>query len=243
MTWERRGSTFGRAHVLIGVPAAPLAPSSKYLVVVTSEGFGSATRTSFTTGQTFDTTPPSFAGLRAFSPETMTYPIPNDDGGVCSNSCVEASGGVISRIRIEAPAIPSDAAYVALEVSDLDQVLLEELLVSMEQPDLFGFSFCGARSPTLVPGAGYCARMVAYDLAGNRAGDEIVICNEAQACPPRLQSPEWCMPSNDCGAPAEPVPSGGGCAATRTGALMGPLGLALVLLGRRRRRARGRDRR
>jgi hypothetical protein len=216
MTATRRGSTY------VGVPDAPLAANTTYRL--TLEGtFGTSSTTTFSTSDAMDLEPPAFAGLTSLSPETMTYPISS-----CYNSCVEAGGGHISRLHLALSDIPADAVLLTLQLSQAGVTGWREITLDRERPDYLGFTTCESRAPVLDPEGEYCARVIAYDIAGNRAGDDVEVCTATKRCAPK----GFEGADNDC-TPSTACESEGGCQATRSPSWLALAGLALL---RRRRR-------
>jgi hypothetical protein len=228
---ERRATTFF-GNTYFATPTAPLAPNTKYVAVAHDPNQPDATAT-FTTGDISDTTPPAFSGLAAMSLETMTYPIANANDEFCVSSCISAPEGHVSRIHLEYTDRPMDAVHVALQLRRVDSEDAAEVPLTASSPRYLGFESCRPNAPNLEPGAEYCARVVAYDVAGNVAGlDAPEVCTSAQTCEPVLVG--TCEPSTECRAPAPPETSG--CATTRSSSLL-LIALAMLLPKRRTRRA------
>lgn len=224
---ERFGSGVTTGRWLFGRPASPLAPSTEYELAVT---VFDTTTTRFTTGTQPDTTP-STASLAEFRPEVMAYP--TTDGG-CINTCIEAdSRGLVTRMHVDAA---SDAALVALDVLESDgATVVERLALRDRGPHTVGFSLCNLRAPSLAPDAMYCARLTAYDVAGNAATSDVV-CSATVTCASKADPELACTPTRVCEIdepdPLSPVGESKGCASTSGG----PWWLVLGLLLWRRRR-------
>ncbi len=210
---------------MIATPSTALKANTTYeLTIATYEPY----RSTFTTGTAIDLEPSAFAGLAALIPETMTYPIERD-GAFCQSSCVERLGSDhVSRLEL-GYANPSDAALLVLELYRADaptQVTTVAFSGTAPIHEL-GYDTCSLRSPLLEPEVEYCARLVAYDIAGNRS-TAIERCSETTRCAPALDE-QGCSPAATC----EPA-GGGGCATGPDGA-----GVMLALFGfafvRRRR--------
>lgn len=233
-----------RSTVFIA-PMAALAANTSYTVVVPAVGNSSIT-TSFTTGDAVDTSPPAFAGLSALSLETMGFPVLDEDGSYCLSSCIEANDGRISRIRFDYPDPPADAVFVEMQLYPIEQPLgVERVPVSASSPRFFGYETCSARAPRLDPDAEYCARLVAYDMAGNTAGESNEICMTALRCEPRAveSSPGLsCEPSDEC-VPVLPIdeePDSGGCSTSHAASGLSGL-VVLACMGQRQRRTKRRS--
>lgn len=213
--WLRTGQ-----RLWVGSPAA-LEPQTEYQLTWQTEWVW--VQTTFTTGATMDMTPPSFEGLESIRLETMTYPI---DG--CRSSCVEDRSGHISRIHLDYT-YPEDAVIVILELLDptTRQPVDQLTMIRDGASHYLGFETCEVRAPVLDPEGSYCARLTAYDLAGNASGGSVEICESVTRCAPEGS----CEPAATC------TPESSGCSAGESPgglALLLPLGAALL---RRRRRA------
>jgi len=198
----RRPST-----MVFAVPLSPLAANTTYTAVLEDELRSDAVVT-FATGDDEDHIPPTFAGISSFTPETMKYPIES-----CISSCVvEPLSGQISRIDLGFPELPPDAAHAAVRIRGPGAS--EELPLSLYEPHRLGFETCDTSSPPLDPGGEYCASIVIYDSAGNRAGENVEICAAAASCKPLARGvdfPRNCEPTDEC-VPIESGPGGDGCA-------------------------------
>jgi hypothetical protein len=227
----RRPNNYVYGITLLATPTAPLAPNTAFVLVARDES--RSTMSTFTTGDTVDTTPPTFAGLGAISFETMTYPIADPDGRLCSSSCISPGGGHISRIRLDYVP-PSDSVHVVLQVRRADETSYEELPL-VDGTQYVGYEDCAPRSPRLDPGSDYCARVVAYDIAGNMAGAETEVCTAAVTCAPRgEQGPVGiCEPSDEC-VPMSAEPESSGCATTRAPTWLVLIACAMLVPRRRR---------
>jgi hypothetical protein len=144
-----------------------------------------------------------------------------------SGGCIEYRDGWHSRVKVDAePA--DDADYYSLEFVDARGVATDRLIgygVSESRT-----STCETGPPALPPGERVCVRVVAYDLAGNAAGNETPICEEAIHCETLYRDEHCSMLLPQC------VPAG--CCGVGVGA-SGSLPLVfIVLLGLRRRSAR-----
>jgi hypothetical protein len=228
-----------RTHgTIFAVPLEPLAPNTTYTVTLPTF-HGNAEVSSFTTGESVDTTPPTFAGVTGLSLETMQWPLENG----CYSSCLNIRDGRVSRTRLEFADPPPDAVHVALQLYRPGEGIIDEVPVSGGDPRLFGFEICDTISPALVPDMEYCARVVAYDVAGNIAGLGAELCEVARACEPRAKSSDCCSPVDECSStppppdecrsPPPPSPTVSGCNSTFT---TSPLLVALLWLVRRKRK-------
>lgn len=233
---EAHGSEhFQTGNTVFARPTAMLAPNTAYTLTVGDAVHPGFRQTTFTTGDAMDMAPPAFAGLDSLSPETMRYPIPDDEGGYCISSCVTVVDNHISRLRFDFDEPPADVVYLELEVLDANHEPLDQLPLSSTATHVFGFDYCSPRSPILTPGTDYCARLVGYDAAGNTAGQSNEVCATAAACAPRLRNDVLaCDPVDEC-LPDET--DDGGCATSGTSDGCAPalalLGLALVIRRRR----------
>jgi hypothetical protein len=160
-----------------GTPASLLAPNTTYMVKAI-DTFQTVT-TTFTTGDEIDTEPPVFTGLRAMTPISIPYA-----DASASAHCVAVFDGQVSGMQLDYDAAPADVAHLALEIRDRDHDLVDELTVPTSSPHTLGFKLCAPDSPRFVAGVDYCARLVAYDVAGNRAGDSSEVCETAVTCAP-----------------------------------------------------------
>ena len=184
--------------ILVGTPSAALAPNTTYTITAQDQYRPDVVAT-FTTGTIEDNTPPAFTGIASLEPETMTYPLNG-----CYDSCVSASDGHLSRMRFDFPALPADVVFAELRThGDNDVVVRQPLPASGAKAIGFSGGACDQRSPVLVPGGRYCARLIAYDVAGNAAGGDTEVCATAEICPPRSMFPhDSCTPSDGCGPDA-----------------------------------------
>jgi hypothetical protein len=217
---------------VFATPLAPLSPNTAYTIVVRTT-YSSDETTTFTTGDAIDMTPPAFAGLSAIALETMAWPLPDGDGSICVSSCIALAAGHISRIRVDYPDPPSDAVHVALQLYRPGEAMADEVPVPSYDPRFFGYTSCTTMSPVLAPGADYCARMIAYDVAGNVAGIGNEICATAQICEPYggpvQPAGGFCEPSQECRPVSMAEPKNGGCASTRSQSWLMFFVLALLL--------------
>jgi hypothetical protein len=228
------GDAFANGTTIFARPTSPLLPDTTYEVIAGNQ-LSPPAMTTFTTGETTDTVAPDFAGLVEMTPETMTYPIPQEDGSFCISSCIGAPGGHISRMRFTYADPPADVVHLALrlrtEAGDVG-----EIPMPVSGDKLLGFSACQVESPLLTPGTSYCGRLVAYDVAGNIAGDTVEICEATRTCAPKPRGSDNgdnCRPSDECIEEA----SSSGCNAAGSGG--SPVAWALVaLLACRARRSR-----
>jgi hypothetical protein len=215
---------------LVATPTAPLAAGTTYAVLAGTQ------RTTFTTGSASDITPPAFAGITSLAPETMAEPEQND-GSACVNCSVEYMNGQVSRLRLGYDDPPADAVLLVASVYPAgDPASAHEIaLTRFAWADrMLGFTQCGPLSPQLAADTMYCARITAYDAAGNAAGAGAESCDAAVACTPMLDSS--CAPADAC--IPQPPPQGhtpaAGCTTTS------PSGWLLALLALVSRRARRR---
>ena len=104
------------------------------------------------------------------------------------------------------------------------QLVRQPLSASGAKAIGFSGGECDQGPPVLIPGGRYCARLIAYDVAGNAAGGDTEVCATAEICPPRSLFPhDSGTPSDGCGPDAghdpfdqvdvdpEGPPDGGGC--------------------------------
>jgi hypothetical protein len=211
-------------------PAMLLDAGTSYRVTVAgAQGTAGTVTTTFTTGDATDASAPSFAGLTGVVAEIMSYPILTGTG-TCHSSCVETGGtNHISRLRLDHPPLPSDAAYAIFEIyAEPAHVLLDSVPLAAIYGDVLGSFSCSASAPVLAIDGQYCARVVAYDAAGNAAGADVMACTATTACRPMQDA--LCNPVDTC-SPIE-ASAGSGCAAAPGGGL---LLLGLLALARRRR--------
>lgn len=210
--------------------------SHEYEVIVTGADF--SVRTTFQTGVASDVTPPAFSGLGTAAFETMKWPVVQPDGGACGGSCDRTSGGRLSRVILGYSPPPSDTQLLTLQL--VHNSVHEEFLIPRPWTNnIVGFDGCN-RVPVLEVGARYCARLVAYDVAGNMSGDTAEICADTVDCHPELEPGIDCRPSQVCTPETvEPPPDDTeGCNATMgrsNGLLQALLVLIAILFGRRRR--------
>jgi hypothetical protein len=201
-------------------------------VVFVEDPLRTTITTTFATGADIDTTPPTFSGLTSMAPETMQYPIE----GSCVSGCLTSSSGNVSRIHIDYPAPPIDAVHVAFELYDGTGTFVDETTMPSEPSTLLGFNECGDRAPHLIPESNYCARVVAYDVAGNRSNDT-PLCATAKTCLPKVYpytgTGNSCEPVDEC-LPNEPAPNDDGCSVAAGGSIWLLLGLFAISRGRRR---------
>lgn len=196
---------------VIARPASALAANTTYTVSFTQNS--NVMTSTFTTGNSSDTTAPGFPGVMGIRPEYMQF----DNGtGTTGQACVacdvHSQGGRISRIHFDFPDPTGDAVVLGVEIYiPGDSNLLEEFAVTPANftDRLLGFRGCGPTAPNLNENVTYCARVVAYDAAGNAAGSASEACNTPTAC--EAQMDMTCEPIDACIAPQ------GGDAGTGTG--------------------------
>ena len=223
------------AYELFAAPSAPgllvarageLDPMTAYAF---SFGIGSEVLTTrFTTGLERDATPPPYAGLSAFTPEQQAYPAPALS--MCQSSCVEAVDGMVNRLRLQH--LPGDGViWYRLEVRRADAAApFYDVPLTVDEVELIRPFECATRAPVLEGDGAYCARLTAYDAAGNAAGGDVEVCHETVTCKARdvdCAPVDECVPVDGCGCALRPgTPAGGS----------GLLLLALAVLRRRGRR-------
>jgi uncharacterized protein (TIGR03382 family) len=209
--------------------AASYEANHEYEVVVThgAETF----RSTFTTGADMDITPPAFTGLRSVAFETMPWPVLQPDG-YCSGSCDHVLDGRVSRIKLGFDLPPADTALLVFSQSH--EGVVEELVVWGPWTDHVQLTpgVCN-QVPLVREGDAYCARVIAYDLAGNASGEDIEICDEALDCEPALKSAATCEPADVC--TVVDASSGGGCNTSGDSGGLAALGALLAWLSSRRR--------
>jgi hypothetical protein len=223
---ETRSRADRSSYLLVLRPDEPLQPNTTYEVQVNS-----GSPSSFTTGEGFagSTSGPSFSGLEHLAAEAMEFP------GSSSEDCILRRDGSFHRLRIEHAGAGPDVAYLLLELERPDEPDWSDFVPLMSAYQLEASSIestlCGARPPALEVGASYCARLVAYDVAGNRTSGEPTLCAQVEQC--RTEH-------DDRGWPADPCTPAGGCGCGAGGDRGGGLAIlllaALILRGRNRSR-------
>jgi MYXO-CTERM domain-containing protein len=229
---NRRGDDSGFSPLtIIATPMTPLAPNTAYQITAHADTLTTDKTTTFTTGTATDTTPPIFAGLVAMSPETMTWPIIDPNGIGCAGSCTNVADGHISRVHFAYADPDPDTVYLAVQIrrADSDTYVERTLFNSAKY---IGAEVCGVRAPVLDPGVDYCARVVAYDVAGNIAGADAEVCTAAKICAPAKQG--ICEPADACDPLPPPEGESSGCTTTPAT----PLLALLALFGLRPKRRR-----
>ena len=218
--------------LLIARPMSTLAPSSVYTVSATVAGTVQTTR--FTTGAGADSTAPTFPGVTAIGPELMQFTTATGPGGQGCFACDVhyAADDRLSRIRFTFPDPPADAVVLGVEIHIQGETsaLAEFGLAPGAFADrLIGFRGCGPLSPDLQDGVTYCARVTAYDAAGNSAGGAAEACAAPMACAAQLDG--MCEPVDAC-LPVDPNPGSGSDQATgtQTGGCASSSGAGLVLV-------------
>ncbi len=221
---------------VFATPAAPLAANTTYTVTAHRTD-AMETITSFRTGSATDQVPPSFGGITAFAPETMEYPIVIN-GGFCIATCISASDGHLSRIGIDAASVPADVVHLALLLRRADDTHVEEIPLSLAPPFDLTSDVCLPHA-RLEAGVDYCARVVAYDVAGNRAGFETELCTTSATCQPTATDSGGCTPADAC-LPIDPptAADSGGCASSRPDGLLALVMTAMSWICIRRRPGR-----
>lgn len=215
---------------LIAKPNTPLAAGTVYRL--TTETTAGTFHMAFTTGDAADTTPPVFAGITAVHPETVGIVPDTSPTGACQACGIAVHDDHVSRMRLEFASPPDDAVVVAATVLDGATAVAE---IGMSPAAWtgreLGFGGCGNAAPALDPGGSYCARVIAYDVAGNVAGGEAMACAAAATCKPATV----CSIPDDCEPMSEPTPGEpGGCSTSPAPGLV--LALGSLVIARRRRR-------
>jgi MYXO-CTERM domain-containing protein len=228
---EDRPSTPGRT--LIVRPATVLEARTTYVIEV---GTVSPLISRFTTGTARDDVPPDVLGLTSFTAETQVYPFADETGRQCVSSCVSSGTGHVDRVRFDY--LPTaELAWVRLELRRASEPEpFDHVTLDPSASFLQSFS-CEPRAPVFEPEGDVCARLVAFDSAGNAAGGDVELCGETVTCRPIAE----CEPGSNCDPIHESpfAPRRDGCAVTPSRAPTVPwLLLALALLAVRRRGGR-----
>jgi uncharacterized protein (TIGR03382 family) len=239
--------TTGSVNITTLAPSAPLAANTTYEVVAFPASAFPAPLSTFTTGSETDTTAPVFAGLESVVAESM-------DVRECTlNSCVSATSfGWFPRLRLGFTA-PSDIAYYALETrNQQNQDVTRQLVFASsgaftDPSNVTGIGCELVKPPTMHPGDSFCARLIAYDQAGNTAGAEVELCAPVAECAASCDDDNG-VPNDECPAPPEPLdptvidpplaPKQGGCSSQGLPAAGWLAAMAALLLLVVRRRAR-----
>lgn len=231
-------------------PTSPLAPNTTYTVTGTTAA--DPWSMTFTTGAGADTTAPTFAGISAIAPEYMQL-TPASTGQGCANCAVHYSADhEVSRIHFAYPDPSPDTALLGVEIYiPGDSNPLVEYLGTPAQlaNRLLDFQGCAPIAPDLNDGVTYCARITAYDAAGNPAGAAAESCAMPTSCAPDFDqatcSPTFtCLPGDNGSDPVTDPPGAshaGGCS-TSPGSASAAL-LVLATAASRRRRSTSRARR
>lgn len=221
---------------LIERPAAPLQPNTTYTVTTTR---ATAITSTFTTGSTSDSTPPSFAGASNVSLEVMDPVATGSNGTGCVNCAVRyQADGTNTRIHFTFPNPPPDAAmlWVELTIPGDEHPLIDVAFPPSQWNGTIDFhANCQVPAPQLTVGSSYCAQVLAIDAAGNSAGSAQP-CATATECAAAFDT-ATCEPSPTCTPilPGDTITtnhSGGGCASA-PGAAPFLIVLALAFLRRR----------
>lgn len=205
----------GSSDVWRFVPDDELEPDTDYVL----EGSGTVW---FTTGTDRDDAAPMFTGATAVRIESMAERLQCHSG-----VCVEYQGGWHSRIQLEAEQT-DDADYYTLEFLD-ERGVVTDAILKRGVPEVRTAS-CDTHPPALPPGERVCLRVIAYDLAANRAGNDSPLCEQPVHCETLYKDEHCTMPLAQC----EPA----GCCAAGGGA-SGNLPLVVLVAGFLRRRRRG----
>lgn len=218
--------------MLIARPATTLAPNATYAVSTTVAG--QVLTTTFTTGTGPDTAAPSFPGVTSLGPEFMQFTTATGPTGQGCFACDThyAADDRLSRIHFTFPDPPPDTVMLGVEISmqgDSSPLAQFGLAPAAFADRLIGSSGCGPSSPELHDGVTYCARVTAYDAAGNAAGSSAEACATPMACAAQLDA--TCEPLEAC-LPVDSNPGGGSdqTMAPQTGGCSSSPGAALFLV-------------
>lgn len=160
-------------------PATSLLPDTRYEFVRRGSDSEIILAT-FTTGSVEDLEAPLTPQLTSFVPEVM-IDLP------ATNSCV---GGYLrrsSRFRSDIANLSDDTVYALLLVESSDSEFWQSDTIPLFAGEDFGVLgvsdtwYCGATPPILDLGSRVCARIVAYDVAGNSSSSE-EICEDTVQC-------------------------------------------------------------
>lgn len=185
------------------------------------------TRSTFTTGDGPDDTPPAFGGLT-----TARFQRWRGDGSHRS-SCWELEDGT-DAVFADHAALPADVARIRIDVRRADEA--EPFWTGMRpMPSIYAptptlttlssDSCWDLGAPVLEAGERYCLRLTVYDAAGNMT-DGGESCEASQTC--ALTPDTWASPTTAC-----VPPSTGGCttAPGRTPPSLASLVILALLLG------------
>jgi hypothetical protein len=211
----------------------------EYEIVVSYDGFTKRSR--FRVTSDVDLDPPAFAGAESIAFQTMQWPVVQPDGSGCSGSCGQSVEGRLSRVALTFAPPPADTALLVFEHVHGDSN--EEFVVTAPWSGeaRLGYEQACVRLPVVRVDETNCGRLVAYDVAGNKAG-ESELCSASIACKPALQPGEMCMPADACVPDAdvddqmEDPTASSGCASSRGGGALWAMLSALALWCRRRGR-------
>ncbi len=216
--------------LLIAQPMATLAPNTTYTVSTTVPS--QVLTTTFTTGAGPDTTAPAFPGVMAIAPEFMQFTsVTGPTGQGCSACDVHyAADDRVSRIHFTFPDPPANTVMLGVEIYiPGDSNLLEQfgLTPAAFADRLLDFRGCGPLAPELREGVTYCARVTAYDAAGNAAGTAAEACATPTACAAQLDA--TCEPVDACLPTDDNTGSGSDQTTTHTGGCASSSGAGLLL--------------
>lgn len=211
-------------------------PNHDYEVVVS--GFEVPLRSTFRTGSDVDTTPPVFAGLSSVAFELMKWPVMQPDGTGCTGDCFIGADGFLPRVIMEfADPSPDMQLLVYEQVHD---GIHEEIVAGFPWKIRHRLASDGGGEacsplPILKRETTYCARLIAYDMAGNTAGEAVEQCGEPVECRGQLARTGDCLPSHECLPPEPPLVVTTESSGCQAGGGRGWALLLLMLLRRRRR--------
>jgi uncharacterized protein (TIGR03382 family) len=195
-----------------------------------------ASVSTFSVSATGDDQPPTAPEITRFDP--WAFPAP--PGEQCQSGVCWERPHQLDQLWLAHEPAADEVSLVLLELyRDGDDTPFQDLPLDGSGTILLGSSTCDDADVELEIGIDYCARLIAYDAAGNAASSER-ICAAAQSCYVEDCSP---FPYDICPTPPEdppptPAPAdGSGCNATPTTASLGQLlvMLAGALIVRRRR--------
>jgi hypothetical protein len=216
--------------IVFAQPDELLAAGAEYEIIVPPSLFHERV-TTFTVGDTLDESPPAFAGLAALA--AHTYQFPNPDG--CFLGCI-SGGDRLSRLELTYDLPGADTAFLMLEVRHHDDLGPSHLVPFPWGPQEYVEGMdCWPAIPRLEPGETYCARLLAYDAAGNVAGADAEVCAVARSC---ANIPdEHCIPERGCRREGGCAAAPGSRAAGSGAALVALAGVVLLAARRRSGRA------
>jgi hypothetical protein len=198
---------YGWNQFAVARPTANLEPNTRYEVV----SGATYPLSSFTTGETIDTTPPGPHELRSMTARNIE---------AVGAGCFDCNRTDHVDIRLQYTR-DSDVVFSTYELYPQDDP--GSAIVAIQNSNFPEYAFCTALVPPVDASKTYCARVTVYDIAGNTSVSNEV-CTQPEEC--KLVDTKDCRKERECKPASSAAPGGGGCT---TGGTSGGWFLAVLL--------------